>query len=111
MRHWAPSLNVSSGFGYQPQCVIEPQPLPFMSNWHWCSLPTYRRIAVPAQHALEAAEAAARVVVDAMEAESAAGRTTPPAVGQPLEPIQLFEQADSKDVRSSGFHVFAAEVK
>jgi hypothetical protein len=50
---------------------------------------------------LKAAEAAARVVVDAMEAESAAGRTTPPAVGQPLQPIQLFEQADSKDVRSS----------
>ena len=56
---------------------------------------------VPPQHALEAAEAAARVVVDAMEAESAAGSTTPPVAGQPLEAIQLFEQADSQDVRSS----------
>jgi len=52
------------------------------------------------QDALEAAEAAARVVMDAMEAESAAGRTTPSGGGQqPLEAIQLFEQADSRDVR------------
>ena len=39
------------------------------------------------------------MVMDAMEAESAAGRTTPSGGGQPLEAIQLFEQADSKDVR------------
>ena len=53
-----------------------------------------------AQDAFEAAEAAARVVMDAMEAESAAGRATPSAGAQALEAIQLFEQADSTEVRS-----------